>query len=80
MEADGNKVIGLKQSIKAVKSGDAMRAFVARDADGNLLAPFLELCREKSVKIDYYETRAELGRACGIDVGAAVAVITHKPV
>jgi len=70
-----NKVIGIKQATKAVESGKAKKAFIAKDADSKVVDPFKQLCDNKSVIIEYAETKKELGKACGIDVGAAVAVI-----
>ena len=72
---NADKAIGFKQSLKAVKSGGAKKAFVAKDADADVVTPFLDACREAKVEIVYAETLEELGQACGIDVGCAVAVI-----
>lgn len=76
MDSDlSGSIIGLKQSIKAVRGGEARLAFVARDADEHVRAPFVRECEELGVPIEYYPTCQELGSACGIDVGAAVAVL-----
>lgn len=73
---DGSSIIvGLKQSVKAVKSGMAARAFVASDADPHVKNPFVDTCAQMGVEIEYYPTCEQLGSACGIDVGAAVAVV-----
>lgn len=68
------KVVGLKQSRKVVKDGAAAAAFVAKDAEPKVRQPFEALCAEHKIKIYYTETCAELGKACGIEVGCAVAV------
>ena len=70
-----HKVVGVKQSEKAVAAGDAFRAYVAKDAHERVTAPFMKLCREKGVEIVLAESMAALGHACGIDVGAAVVVL-----
>jgi len=70
-----NKVIGLKQSLRAVKEGEALSAFVARDAEERVTAPVLEACREQNVPVTYAESLEKLGKACGIEVGCAVCVI-----
>ena len=69
------KVVGLKQSRKAVKDGAAAIAFIAGDADMKVRQPFESLCAEAGVKVEYAESCAELGKACGIEVGCAVAAI-----
>jgi len=69
------KRVGIKQSTEAVASGLAKKAIVAHDADDHLKEPFLELCTQNGVPVEFYETKQDLGKACGIDVGAACAVI-----
>ncbi len=68
-------VVGVKQSIKAVKSDDVKKAFIARDADERVTNNLKEVCEEKTIVIHYVDRMKDLGKACGIDVGAAVAVI-----
>ena len=70
-----DSITGLKQSVKAVKSGAAAKAYVAADADAHVREPFREMCREYNVPVEFCETCAQLGSACGIEVGAAVAVV-----
>ena len=73
---DGSSiVVGLKQSLKAVEAGEAARAFVAEDADSYVKKPFIAACEQYGVAIEYYPTCQQLGQACGIDVGAAVAIV-----
>ncbi len=67
--------VGVKQSAAAVANGFAVKAYIAEDADEHVLAPFRELCREKQVPIISVPTKLQLGRACGISVGAACAVV-----
>ena len=68
-------IIGLKESTRAVKAGKAKTAYVAEDADAHVRLPFIDACREHGVPIRFVPTCRELGAACGIEVGAAVAVI-----
>lgn len=49
---------------------------MAEDADAKVIDQFIQICKDHGVTIEYVETMKELGKACGIDVGAAVAVIT----
>ena len=69
------KVIGIKQSQKAVEDGIALKAYVASDCDDKVKLPFLALCESKGVSVAAAESMEQLGNACGINVGAAVAVI-----
>ncbi|MCL2085031.1 MAG: ribosomal L7Ae/L30e/S12e/Gadd45 family protein [Oscillospiraceae bacterium] len=68
-----NRVVGLKQSRKAVRDGLAEYVIIARDADERVRLPFERLCAQSGVRVEYADTCAGLGKACGIDVGAAVA-------
>lgn len=70
--------IGLKQSTKAVADGAAERLIVAKDADQYVTRGILALAEEKQVPVEWYESMKLLGKACGIDVGAATAVIIKK--
>lgn len=70
-----SKVTGVKQSMKAVKAGQAKCVYLAKDADPAMLAPFEAQCAAAGIEMVTVETMAMLGQACGIEVGAAVAVL-----
>ena len=73
-ELPGTKiVVGAKQLRKALLAGRARYVFLAQDADPGLTEPIEELCREHSVQYAWVPTMAQLGSACGIEVGAAAA-------
>lgn len=72
---EGRKVVGIKQTIKTIKNGNGRVVYIARDADVKLVQTIEKLSIEKSLEIVYIDTMKELGRLCGIDVGAATAVI-----
>lgn len=69
------KVIGLKQSKKAILEGRAAHVHVAADAQSHITAPILELCEKMHLSVTTWESMKSLGEACAIDVGAAVAVV-----
>ena len=68
-----SKVVGVKQVRRAVESGRAMKVFLAQDAEGRVTAPIAALCEEKGVPAETGGSMTDLGKACGISVGAAVA-------
>lgn len=72
------KVTGVKQSARAVRSGQARHVFLACDADPALTGPLLELCRERGIPVSCQYSMRELGQAAGIQVGAAVAALLEK--
>ena len=70
------KVVGLKQTRRAIVQGAAAHVYLACDADPRLTEPLRELCRAQDVPCDGSMTLQQLGRACGIAVpAAAVAVL-----
>ena len=69
------KVVGVKQSLKALREGRAASVFLADDAEDKVRQPVLLLCQETKVSVTAVDTMDCLGKACGIDIGAAVAVI-----
>lgn len=72
------KVVGVKQSKKAIRDGNALAVFVADDAEQRVLRPIRELCAELQVELVEVPTMAELGDAAGIDVGAAVVTLLRS--
>jgi large subunit ribosomal protein L7A len=70
-----NKTVGLKQTIKALEKGIARQVFIAKDADERVTEKIIELCMNDNVQIIHVDTMKLLGKACGIDVGAAVACL-----
>lgn len=72
-----DKVVGLKQVQRAVSAGRAGRVFLACDADPRS-RPLEGRCRERGVPVSGAHTMAQLGRACGIDVGTAAAALLAK--
>ena len=75
---DGEKiVVGTKQLKKALLNGRAKYVFLAENADPAVTDPIEEMCREKDIHITWVPSMSELGRACGIEVGAAAAAVIN---
>ena len=68
-------VVGAKQLKKAVKAGRAKYVFLAENADPAVTEPLAELCAANHIQITWVPSMAELGRVCGIEVGAAAAAV-----
>ena len=66
-------VVGAKQLRKALEKGTARYVCLARNADPSLTEPIEEKCRVLNVPVSWVTSMAELGSACGIEVGAAAA-------
>ena len=66
-------VAGAKQLRKALASGNAGCIYLAADADPAVTEPLFALCRHYNAKVAWVRSMTDLGRACGIEVGAAAA-------
>ncbi|WP_144487612.1 50S ribosomal protein L7ae-like protein [Bacillus pumilus] len=68
-------IIGTKQTVKALKRDSVKEIVVAKDADPTLTASVTKLAQEKGVDILVVDSMKKLGKACGIEVGAAAVAI-----
>jgi large subunit ribosomal protein L7A len=72
---NAGKAIGVKQTIKAVQKGLCKCVYIARDADRTIIKDLEELCGGMGVPLKYADSMKQLGKACGIEVGASAAGI-----
>lgn len=75
LKATRHKTVGAKQTAKALQKGEVRVVFVARDADEAVTREIVRLSREHGIELIYVDTMAALGKACGIEVGAATAAL-----
>lgn len=73
--ASQEKVIGVKQSRKAIRDGLARRVYLACDADPSITDPVAGACAEGAIPVERGYTLAQLGQACRITVGASVVAV-----
>ncbi len=66
-------IVGMKQLKKALLRGGVSRVYLAQDADCAVTMPLAELAQSSGTEIIWVGKMHDLGRACGIDVGAAAA-------
>lgn len=77
-DLQGHKVIvGAKQLKKVLSTGQANQVFLAENADPALTEPIEAICLQNQIQYAWVPSMAELGRACGIDVGAAAAAVVE---
>ncbi|MDA8346846.1 MAG: ribosomal L7Ae/L30e/S12e/Gadd45 family protein [Thermaerobacter sp.] len=69
------RAVGAKETLKHLTIGDALRVYIARDADEHVRGPVIQRARDVGVEVVEVESMQLLGRACGIDVGAAAAAL-----
>ncbi|ATY83687.1 50S ribosomal protein L7ae-like protein [Kyrpidia spormannii] len=71
-------VIGTNQTLKALQEKSPVEVYVAKDADRHVVARVVALCEQKQVSLVWVDSMKQLGKACGIDVGAAAAAIIEE--
>ena len=73
-DISGRKLaVGARQLKKALVAGKTQCVFLAQNADPCITEPIAELCRRQEATVLWVQTMEDLGRACGIEVGAAAA-------
>ena len=70
-------VVGAKQLRKALHSNGVFRVYLAENADPAITEPLVALCEQNSVDFAWVRSMTDLGRACGIEVGAAAAAAVN---
>jgi large subunit ribosomal protein L7A len=68
-------IIGTKQTVKALKADKVDELIIALDADPGIAALLQKTAEETGVDVAYVDSKMKLGKACGIQVGAAAAAI-----
>ena len=74
---NSKRIVGIKQSVKAIENGIVQTVYLAEDADQKVLQKIKDLCTENDLPIIYVESMKVLGKACCIEVGAAAACIVR---
>lgn len=75
LKSSRSRIVGTKQTIKALEKGEVQKVFIARDAEDKVIRPVISLCEEHDIEPYYVESMQELGKMCGIKVKAAAAAI-----
>jgi large subunit ribosomal protein L7A len=70
--------IGTKQTTRSIELGKAAEVFVARDADPRITSKIVNLCKKMGIQLTYVDTMKQLGKACGIEVGAAMVAVLNE--
>lgn len=71
----GQVLVGTRQTVKAVRAGQAKRVYLSMDADEHIRSEVESACKTHEVEVLYVNSMSELGSACGIERKTAAAVI-----
>ena len=66
-------VVGARQLRKALENGRAKRVYLAEEADPAITEPIALMCQKYHIDYAWVPNMLDLGKACGIEVGAAAA-------
>lgn len=73
-----NKVIvGTKQTVRALNEGRVTELVIADDADLSLTEKLIKKANEVKIPVSHVDSMKKLGKACGIEVGAAAVAISR---
>lgn len=70
-----NRIVGAKQVKRALNSSSAVAVFIADDAEKKVTNEIVEICKMEQIQIIHVDTMENLGKACGIEINAAVAAL-----
>jgi large subunit ribosomal protein L7A len=70
-----NKVVGTKQTLKAIKNKKVDKILIAEDTDEYLINKIITACKEHETPYEYVTGKEELGKMCGIERQAATVAI-----
>ncbi len=66
-------VVGVKQTMRMLEKGMVSNIYVAEDADFFVTRTVIEAATAADIPIIPVESKKELGRMCGIEIGTATA-------
>ncbi|HZH58637.1 MAG TPA: 50S ribosomal protein L7ae-like protein [Metabacillus sp.] len=68
-------IVGTKQSVKALLNNNVKEVVIAEDADERVVQKVVQTAEQQQVPLIKVESMKKLGKACGIEVGAAAVAI-----
>lgn len=68
-------VIGTKQTLKALEEGIVTEVIIAEDAEYRVIYKVEAFAKAKDIPLLYVDSMKKLGKACGIEVGAATVAL-----
>ena len=71
----GSKVVGTKQTMKALQLNMVSELYVAEDAKEAQIEPLIHLAEKELIPIVYMPSMTELGKACDVEVRTATAAL-----
>ncbi|KHD85745.1 50S ribosomal protein L7ae-like protein [Heyndrickxia ginsengihumi] len=70
-------IVGTKQTVKALKASKVNELLVAEDADPAITSKVVNIAQEFHIPVTYVDSMKQLGKTCGIEVGAATVALIY---
>ena len=77
-DGPSRKIVGTKQVLRAIKSNQVEKVYIASDADESVKLSVVDSCKKLDIETEEVTTMYELGVEFGISVGAAAAAILKE--
>lgn len=68
-------IVGTKQSVKALLNNVVKEMVIAEDADPRITSKVIQTAESNKIPLTKVSSMKKLGKACGIEVGAAAVAI-----
>jgi large subunit ribosomal protein L7A len=68
-------IVGTKQSVKALVNNEVKEIVIAEDADFRITQKVIQSAEQFHIPLTKVSSMKKLGKACGIEVGAAAVAI-----
>lgn len=72
---DSSKVVGLKQTLRAIDKGNVKLVYIADDAQKHVIQKVIDRAGQQNVPIVHVPTMEELAQACNVEVKTATAAL-----
>lgn len=68
-------IVGTKQTVKALLNNQVKEIVIAEDAEPRIINKVIQTAEQMQVPLTKVSSMKKLGKACGIEVGAAAVAI-----
>jgi large subunit ribosomal protein L7A len=72
------KIIGTKQTLRALDKGIVNTVYVAKDAQKQVTLRVLEIAEKQEIPVVYVDTMEELAKACNVEVKTATVALINE--
>ncbi|MBI5971613.1 50S ribosomal protein L7ae-like protein [Staphylococcus devriesei] len=71
-------VVGLKQTLKALKKDQVASLIIAQDVEVYLMARVFSQINHKNIPVSYFQSKQALGKYVGINVNATIVALLNE--